>query len=155
MLHFEVQTHINRSVHDVFAFLSDFTHMPLWNYYVQSVTQMTPGTPHIGTVFDQIRRTDRQQYVITEFIPDQQVAIQTLPPARALTLRFHVATDEQGTRVVETWDLDTGLPGLMERLAQPRTRAAVAANVQVLADLLNTGEARLPDGRRVQYTLDG
>jgi uncharacterized membrane protein len=155
MLYLEVQTLINRPADEVFAFLADFTHMPLWNYYVQSATQVTPGPVRVGTVFDQVRRTDRQQYAITEFIPDQLVAIQTLPPAQSLKLSFRVTPDAEGTQVIEAWDLDTGLPGSLERLAQPRVRAAVTTNVHVLTDLLNTGEAYLPDGRHVQYPLGG
>lgn len=151
MLTIEAQTHIHRPVDKVFGFLADFTHMPLWNYYINSVTQITPGPIGVGTVFDQIRRTDRQQYAITEFTPDQQVAVQTLPPARALTLRFRLMSDELGTQVIETWDMDTGLPGPLERLAQPRVRAAVATNLSVLTALLETSEARLPDGRAVHY----
>jgi Polyketide cyclase / dehydrase and lipid transport len=153
MLTIDVHTQIQRPTHVVFAFLADFTHMPLWNYYIHSVTQVTPGPLEVGTVFDQIRRTDRQRYVISEFTPDQQIAVHTLPPAWPLTLRFRVTPDAQGTQVSETWDLETGLPGLLERLAQPRVRAAVAANLSVLTTLLETGEARLPDGRSMRYPV--
>jgi uncharacterized membrane protein len=153
MLTIEVHTQIHRPAHEVFAFLADFTHMPLWNYYVRSVTQVTPGSLGVGTTFDQVRQTDRQQYAITEFAPDQQVAVHTLPPARRLTLRFHVAPDEQGTQVTETWELETGLPGLVERVAQARVRTAVAVNLGVLKTLLETGEAQLPDGRSVRYPV--
>ncbi|MGZ3584235.1 MAG: SRPBCC family protein, partial [Ktedonobacterales bacterium] len=53
MLTIEAQTNIRRPVHEVFAFLADFTHMPLWNYYINSVTQVSPGPLGMGTVFDQ------------------------------------------------------------------------------------------------------
>ena len=108
MLTIDVRTQIHRPAHEVFAFLADFTHMPLWNYYVRSVTQVTADPPGVGTVFDQVRKTDRQQYAIIEFMPDQQVAVRTLPPARPLTLRSRVAPDEQGAQVTETWELETG-----------------------------------------------
>jgi uncharacterized protein YndB with AHSA1/START domain len=154
MLTIEAQAQIARPAHEVFAFLADFTHMPLWNYYIQTVRQVTPDPLGVGTVFDQVRRNDRQQYVITELVPNQEVAVRTLPPARPLTLRFRVEADQQGgARVTETWNLDTGLPGPLERLAQPRVRKAVAVNLNVLTTLLDTGEARLPDGRVVSYVL--
>ncbi len=155
MLTIDVRTQIHRPAHEVFAFLADFTHMPLWNYYVRSVTQVTADPPGVGTVFDQVRKTDRQQYAIIEFMPDQQVAVRTLPPARPLTLRSRVAPDEQGAQVTETWELETGLPGLVERLAQARMRAAVAKNLAVLTTLLDTGKAQLPDGRSVRYAFPG
>lgn len=154
MLTIDVRTQIHRPVHEVFAFLADFTHMPLWNYYVRSVTQLTEGPLGVGTIFDQVRKTDRQQYAITEFMPDQQVAVHTLSPARPLTLRFRIAPDDQGTQVTETWELDTGLPGPLERLAQSRVRAAVAKNLAVLTTLLETGEAQLPDGRSVRFPVE-
>jgi uncharacterized protein YndB with AHSA1/START domain len=153
MLTIEVQAQIQRPAHEVFAFLADFSHMPLWNYYVRSVRQVTAGALGVGTVFDQVRKTDRQQYVITEFMPDQQVAVRTLAPARPLTLRFRVTPGAQGTRVIETWELKTGLPGLLERLAQSRVRAAVAVNLAALKTLLEMGEAQLPDGRNVRNPI--
>lgn len=153
MLTIEAQTHIRRPVHEVFAFLADFTHMSLWNYYINSVTQLTPGPISVGTVFDQIRRTDRQRYAITEFMLDQQVAVQTQPPARPLTLHFRMTPSEQGTQVIETWDLDTGLPSPLERLAQSRVQAAVEVNLAALTTLLETGEAHLPDGRVVRFPV--
>ena len=153
MLRIDVHTQIQRPMDEVFAFLADFTHMPLWNYYVRSVTRVTEGPLEVGSIFDQIRQRDRQQYVITEFMPDQQVAVQTLPPARPLTLRFRLAPDEKGTQVTETWELETGLPGFVERLAQARVRAAVAVNLAVLTTLLDTGHAQLPDGRGVRYPV--
>jgi uncharacterized membrane protein len=154
MLTIDVQTQIQRPIDEVFAFLAHFTYMPLWNYYVRSVTRVTEGPLEVGSIFDQVRKTDRQRYVITEFLPDQQIAMRTLPPARPLTLRFHLAPDAQGTQVTETWELDTGLPGLLERLAQSRVRAAVAKNLAVLTTLLETGEAQLPDGRGVHYPVE-
>jgi|GEM_PF-6087309 len=133
MLTIDVQTQIQRPAHEVFAFLADFTHMPLWNYYVRSVRQVTAGSLGIGTVFDQVRKTDRQQYVITELIPDQQVAVRTLAPARPLTLLFRVAPGTQGTLVIETWELDTGLPGPLERLAQSRVRGRRSPRIWLLS----------------------
>jgi Polyketide cyclase / dehydrase and lipid transport len=153
MLTIEVHTQIHRPTHEVFAFLADFTHMPLWNYYVSSVTQVTSGPVGLGTVFDQVRQSDRQQYAVTEFTPDQQVAVRTLLPARPLTLRFRVTPGAQGAQVIETWELETGLLRPLERLAEPRVRAAVAVNLAVLTTLLEKGEAQLPDGRSVRYPI--
>lgn len=153
MLTIEVHAQIQRPIDEVFAFLADFTHMPLWNYYVRLVTPVTEGPLEVGSIFDQIRQRDRQRYVITEFMPDQQVAVRTLPPARPLTLRFRLAPDEKGTQVTETWELETGLPGLVERLGQSRVRKAVAVNLAVLTTLLDTGQAQLPDGRGVRYPV--
>jgi hypothetical protein len=154
MLTIDARAQIHRPAHETLAFLAEFTHMPLWNYYVRSVTQMTAGQPGVGTVFDQVRKTDRQQYAITEFMPSQQqVAVRTLPPARPLTLRFLVTAGEGSTYVTEAWELDRGLPGPLERLAQARVRAAVAKNLAVLTAPLETGEARLPDGRSVSYPV--
>jgi hypothetical protein len=132
MLRIEAQTPIARTVHEVSAFLADFTHLPRWNYCVRTVTQVTPGSLGVVAVVDQVRRAHRQRHFITAFVP-----------ARPLSLRFRVEAGAQGAEVIETWDLDMGLPGPLERLAHSRIQAAVSVNHGVLATLLETGEARL------------
>jgi hypothetical protein len=54
---------------------------------------------------------------------------------------------ESGTRLIDTWDLMTGFPGLLEIFAVRRVRKAVNANLNILKLLLETGAARLQDGR--------
>jgi hypothetical protein len=54
-------THLRRPTHSMFAFLANVTHMPLWNDYINSVTQVAPGVLGLGTVFDQIDRNDTWQ----------------------------------------------------------------------------------------------
>ncbi len=151
MLRFTNTITIQRPATEVFAFLVDFTHMPLWNYYVQRVTQETPGPAGIGTVYHQTRKTDEQRYHIIEYVPEQVVTIQTLPPAPHLRMQLEVQPAADGTRIVDTWEVTLGLPGFVERLAQGRVQGAVAANLAVLRHLLEEGTAALPDGRRVMY----
>jgi hypothetical protein len=51
-------------------------------------TQSPPGRG-VGTTYRQRRRTDEQHFVVTDFEPDQEVTVRTLPPARDLQMSSH------------------------------------------------------------------
>jgi uncharacterized protein YndB with AHSA1/START domain len=90
-MHFTNTLIIDRSVTETFAFVSNFENMPKWNYFVEETTSesrpLRPGGG-VGTTYRQRRRTDEQRFVVTDFEPDQLVAVRTLPPARDLQMRF-------------------------------------------------------------------
>jgi uncharacterized membrane protein len=151
MLRFSSTITIHRPPDIVFAFLADFTHMPLWNYYVQEVTLETPAPVGVGSVYHQIRKTDQQQYQIVEYVPNQVVTMQTLPPALHLRMRLEVRPAADGTLLADTWEVTLGLPDIVERLAKRNVQRAVEANLEVLRRLLEDGKATLPDGRQVTY----
>ena len=66
-------------IHEVFAFISDFENMPKWNYFVVEVRKTSPGQIGLGTTFHQRRKTDQQDYTITEYEPDRKVTVTTTP----------------------------------------------------------------------------
>lgn len=150
MIQFEHEIAIDRPIEEVFAFLADFTNIPLWNYYVQEVHQLTPGEPTLGTRYDQIRRDDRQRYEITAHQRPHVIGIATLAGERPAFDRLMSlqSTDPQATRLHDRWELDTGHPQLLQRLGATRIRAGVGANLAVLKQLLEEGTAHHPDGRR-------
>lgn len=150
MLEFAITTRIERPVEEVFAFLSDFENIPRWNYYVLQVTKTSEGPIGVGTTYHQVRKTDEQDYQITEFQPDHGVAVKTLPQAspqfsRRLTLQGQGAA----TSIVDEWQLDTGRPAILEKLAGGKVKSAVAENLDKLKTLLETGSVVLQDGREV------
>ena len=87
-MHFTNILIIDRPVTDTFAFVSDFENMPKWNDFVQETASQSPPGRGAGTIYRQRRRTDEQRFVVTDFEPDQPVAVRTLPPARDLQMRF-------------------------------------------------------------------
>ena len=52
-----------------------------------------------------------------------------------------------GTRLRDRWELETGLPALVERITSGQVQTAVAQNLEKLKELLETGRTRLQDGR--------
>jgi uncharacterized membrane protein len=153
MIRFTDTIAINRPVDDVFTFLADFRHVPLWNHAVITVDALTEVPVRVGTRFHQVRQTDEQDYDITQLERPFLIEITTTPSSRpALVARFDLHPTETGTSVTDTWNLETGLPRALERLAGRRIRAAVADNLDRLKTLLETGTAVLQDGRVTRTT---
>jgi uncharacterized membrane protein len=147
MVRFSNNLIIDRPIHEVFQFVADFENMPKWNYYVVEVSKVTPGPIGVGTTFRQLRKTDTQQYKIIEFEPDRKVAIETLPPAPLLLMRFTFEPTGSSTNLSDEWELKGGLPGLIGSFAAGRIKPAVAENLARLKQLLEMREVRLQDGR--------
>ena len=146
-MHFTNTLIIDRPVADTFAFISDFENMPKWNYFVAETNSESPPGRGAGTIYRQRRRTDEQRFVVTDFEPDQLVAVRTLRPGRDLQMRFTFEPHEGGTRLTDDWALDTGLPRWLERIGAARVSSAVRDNLAKLKELLETGRVRLQDGR--------
>jgi uncharacterized membrane protein len=148
MLHFKNKLEINRPVADLFSFISNFENMPKWNYFVLEVRKLSEGSIGLNTTFRQVRKTDTQEYRITEFEPNSRVTVETLPPYSKLVMRFTLEqANKNHTLLTDEWELDTGKPAFVERLAGGNVKSAVAENLQKLKPLLETGKVTLQDGR--------
>jgi uncharacterized membrane protein len=148
MLHFKNKSEINRPVADVFLFISNFENMPKWNYFVLEVRKLSEGSIGLNTTFRQVRKTDTQEYRITEFEPNSRVTVETVPPYSKLVMRFTLEqANNNHTLLTDEWELDTGKPAFVERLAGGNVKSAVAENLQKLKQLLETGKVTLQDGR--------
>jgi uncharacterized membrane protein len=149
MLEFQNTVRIDRPIHEVFAFLSDFENIPKWNYYVLEVRQLSDGAIGIGTTYHQVRKTDEQDFRITEYETDRKVAMKTLPRSSPdLEMRFTLHDEGGTTRIVDEWKLDLGKPAILERLAAAKVKSAVAENLKKLKQLLEEGQVVLQDGRQ-------
>jgi uncharacterized membrane protein len=147
MIEFTNTLTIERPVDEVFDFISDFENMPKWNYYVVDVQNINEESPRKGTTYDQVRKTDRQRYKITEFEKNRRVSIQTMPPADDLTMRFIFVPIESGTMLIDEWKMANGMLAPLNWLAKPKMKSAVAENLQKLKELLEAGSVTLQDGR--------
>jgi uncharacterized membrane protein len=113
VLEFENTVYIDRPIDVVFAFLSDFENIPKWNYYVLEVRQLSEGPIAIGTTYPQVRKTDEQDFHITEFEANRTVAVKTLPQSSpSFERRFNLYEEGTTTRIRDEWKLDTGSPGI-------------------------------------------
>jgi len=152
MITFENTLEVARPPELVFAALADLTRVPDWNYYVRSVTQVTPGPVTIGTIFHQVRQDDEQDFEITVLAAPRRLTVATLPRSRPTFRRdIEVAAVGAGSRVTDRWQLDTGQPEMIQRLGRTLAQRAVAQNLGCLRELLESGNTRLPDGRTVRW----
>jgi uncharacterized membrane protein len=148
VLEFEIAVKIERPIYVVFAFLSDFENIPKWNYFVREVTKTSEGAVDVGTTYHQIRKTDEQDFRVTDFQPNRLVAVKTLPhQSPQFSRRFTFQAEGDATHIVDEWELDTGKPALVERLAAGQVKSAVVENLSKLKSLLETGSVILQDGR--------
>ena len=151
-MNFENRVVIRRSREEVFAFLADFTRMPLWNYYVVETRQLSTGMPGVGTRYLQKRKTDTQHFSTVENQPNRLVAIQLERPAPPVRIRFTLEDTAEGTEVIDEWRLWRQMPipqVLARRITHP-IQQAVAENLSKLKQLLETGQTELQDGRLVR-----
>ena len=150
MREFENTVYIDRPIGEVFKFLSDFENIPKWNYYVLEVRQLSESPIGIGTTYHQVRKTDEQDFRITQFEPNHMVAVKTLPQSSpSFERRFTLYEEGNTTRLRDEWKLDTGRPAILERLALRRVKSAVAHNLAKLKKLLEEGRVVLQDGTQV------
>ena len=147
MVEFDNTIRIDRSIDEVFAFLSDPENIPKWNYYVLEVRRLSDGPIGIGAAYHQVRKTDEQDLQITELDRNHKVAIKTLPPSSPiLEMKFTLQAEGNATRVRDEWRLESGLPAPLERLGAGRIKSAVAENLAKLKVLLEQGQVILQDG---------
>ena len=114
MLEFENTIRVDRPIAEVFAFLADLENIPKWNYYVLEVKKLSDGPIGIGTIYHQVRKTDEQDFRITELEQDHKVAVKTVPQS-SLGLEMRLTLYEEGgtTHLRDEWKLDTGMPALL------------------------------------------
>lgn len=148
MLEFENTIQIDRPIEVVFAFLADFENVPKWNYFVQEVRKTSAGPVGVGATYHQVRKTDEQDFRVTEYEPYQRLVVETSPQASPkFRRRFTLQGEGSGTLILDEWELDTGKPAIIERLAAGKVRSGVRDNLGKLKQLLETGSVRLQDGR--------
>jgi uncharacterized membrane protein len=150
VIKFQNAVSIDRPINEVFAFLSDFENVPKWNYFVLDVAKTSDGPVAIGTTYHQIRKTDEQDFRVIEFEPNHKVAVKTLPRSSPqFERRFTFQMKGSTTHVIDSWNLDTGQPSFVEKLAAGKVKSAVAENLSKLKRLLETRSVVLQDGNTV------
>ena len=148
MFRFENSIVINRPVNEVFDFLVDLPSIPMWNYYVQSVVPTSPQSGSLGSTYHQIRRNDQQDLKISKIEPNQVLVVETIPPSQPELRREMLFESEgQSTHLTDTWQLDMGVPKLLEPIAAQRAKTGVRDNLEKLKELLELGRVTLQDGR--------
>jgi uncharacterized membrane protein len=148
MFTFENTVLIDRPIEAVFAFVVDLPSIPKWNYYVLSVSPTSPKPGVVGSTYHQIRKDDEQDLRISQLEPNRSLVVETIPPSKP-ELRREIMFEIQGesTRIIDKWQLDLGVPKLLEPLAANRAKSGVRENLEKLKVLLEAGKVTLQDGR--------
>lgn len=148
MFEFENTVVIKRPIGETFAFVADLPSLPKWNYYVRSVTPTSPRSGTVGSTYHQVRQDDEQDLRIAQLDPNRSLVVETIPPSKPELRRemtFEVQGD--GTRIIDKWQLDLGVPKLLESVATNRAKSSVRENLEKLKALLEAGRVTLQDGR--------
>jgi uncharacterized membrane protein len=148
MFTFENTVVIDQPIEKVFVFVVDLPSLPKWNYYVLSVSPTSPKPGVVGSTYHQIRKNDEQDLRISQLEPNRSLVVETIPPSKP-ELRREITFEAQGdgTRIIDKWQLDMGVPKLLEPLAANRAKSGVRENLEKLKVLLESGKVTLQDGR--------
>ena len=149
MIKFENRITINRRIKDVFNFAADLTNIPKWNYYVLSIapTSSKPGTT--GATYHQVRKIDEQDFQIVKLERNKSFIIETIPPSKP-NFRREMSFNSAGemTYITDRWQLDLGVPNLLQSIAGNQAKKGVRENLSKLKALLEEGSVMLQDGRK-------
>ena len=145
MATFENTVTIRRAVEDVFAFLADFENIPTWNYAIVETKKTSPGPVGVGTTYRQLRSIpsrSEEGFQVTSFEPISRLEVHGDIGPFTATISYLLAPTDDGTRLINVVDLESasGALRLAAPLAASGVKRAVAANLDTLKQLLETGE---------------
>jgi uncharacterized protein YndB with AHSA1/START domain len=138
---FENTVMIRRPIEDVFGFLADFESIPKWNYAIVETHKVSEGPVGVGTIYQQVRSVpsrSEERFEVTAYNPPRQLEIRGQLGPFPSRLSYALDAIAEGTRVTNSVELELRGPGrLLGRVAVPRVRDAVAANLSKLKELLD------------------
>jgi len=149
MATFENTVTIRRPAEDLFAFLADFENVPRWNYAIVETVKTSAGPVAVGTTYRQTRSTPRRSeeaFQVTVFEPVRQLEVQGDFGPFSARLRYVLEPVGDATRLTNVVELapSRGVLRPVAALAASRVKAAVAANLDTLKQLLETGSPPRP-----------
>lgn len=140
-MHFENTITIRRPVGEVFGFVADFKNIPTWNYAIVQ-TEQSPGPTRVGTTILQRRsipNPGEETLEVTDFVPERRIELRGALGPFDGTMRYDFEPTKDGTRLRNVADLQgRGLLGIAAPIATGRVREAVAANLNVLKQILES-----------------
>ena len=131
---------IKRSRDEVFAFLADLENLPRWNYAIEQTRKLTPGPVEVGSRYHQVRTVParrEEDLEVVELEPGRRLTVQGTLNNLPARLTYVLEPDGDATVLTNDVELTTsGLLTLVAPLATRQIRAAVAANLDVLRQIL-------------------
>ena len=137
---------IDRQPDAVFGYLADLENLPRWNYAISETRKISPGPVSVGSRFAQTRtipvRRDELLEVV-EFVPVERLTIRGMLNSLPARIDYTLRSRGAGTALVNAIELDARGPvNLLAPVATLRIKSAVAANLDVLKQILEDGAAR-------------
>ena len=140
MATFENIVMIRRPIEEVFAFLANFENVPQWNHAIVETHKVSEGPVGVGTIYQQVRSVpsrSEERFEVTAYKPARHLEIRGQLGPFPARLSYALDAIPEGTRVTNSVELEPRGPGrLVGRVAVPRVRDAVAANLGKLKELL-------------------
>ena len=135
---------IDRPPAAVFAYLADLENLPRWNYAISETRKTSDGPVGVGSRYRQTRTLptrSEEAFEVTEFEPDRRLSIRgALGPFHSEATYLLAPTDD-GTVLTNAMNLrPSGALRLVAPLAASRIKSAVAANLEALKQILETGD---------------
>ena len=120
--------------------VATFENIPRWNYAIVETRKVSQGPVGVGTVYQQVRSVpsrSEERFEVTAYNPPGQLEIRGQLGPFPSRLSYALDAVPEGTRVTNSVELELrGLGRLLGRVAVPRVREAVAANLGKLKELL-------------------
>ena len=137
---------VNRPRSEVFAYLAAFENIPRWNYAIEQTRKITDGPVGVGTRYRQTRtlpRRSEEMFEVIAFEPEHTIVVRgDLGPFHGDST-YVLEPAGGGTVLTNTMDLTaTGPLRVLAPLATSRISSAVAANLDVLRQILEQGGGR-------------
>lgn len=140
---FENVVTISRPPADVFAYLAQFENIPRWNYAIHETRKLTSGPVHVGTRYRQTRTLPspgEEEFEVVELEPDRLLAVVGDLAFLHGRVTYELSEARGATTLTNRMELVASGPlGLVANLATRKVQTSVAANLQVLKELLERG----------------
>jgi uncharacterized membrane protein len=136
---------INRAAADVFSYLAKFENIPRWNYAIAETRKVSDGPVGVGSRYWQIRTVPNraeEYFEVVEFEPRRKLGIHGDIGPFSGCLAYLLEDGGGITALTNACQLHGRGPlGAVAPLLTRQVRSAVAANLEVLRQLLERGEA--------------
>ena len=141
-MHFTNTITIDRPAAEVFAFLAQFENVPQWNYAISETRKTSIGPVGVGVRYEQTRMLPTpsgERFEVAAYEPDRTLAIRGTFGSFPGRFTYELEPMGDRTRLVNTVDLEhSGLMSIAASLMTSRVKAAVAANLGALKQILES-----------------
>lgn len=142
-MQFENTLTINAPADRVFEYLAQPENLPHWNYALDTTEQTSPGSIGVGTTYRQTRHIPHpaeEHFRVTEYEPPSLLTIDgDFGPFTGTSTYRLSAVDQRTTELVNSFHLTaSGAAKALSAVAGPQIKHAVAKNLEVLKEILET-----------------